>query len=216
MTSWTIRTLNCGAARSFRGEEASAIIKVAQTGPVKIGLLGLDGDEQADRIHHGGPDMAVHHYPHDHYAFWRGTLGDHPLLAGEGAFGENVSTSSLLENEAAIGDRYRLGSAVVEISQGRKPCWKISHRFDAPELAADVVKTGRSGWYYRVLEPGRVTAGDRLELLERRHPEWTVERVFGLIVSGAERREAAVLKELSALAPLSADWRRRAAGLITI
>jgi len=214
MTSWTIGAVNCGTARPLRDDENSAIAKVPQAGPVAVGPLGLAGDEQADRVHHGGPDMALHHYPRDHYDYWRGLLGEHPLLAGEGAFGENLSTTGLLEREAAIGDRYRLGSALVEISQGRKPCWKISHRFDAPKLTASVVATGRSGWYYRVLEPGHVSVGSQLELLERPHPEWTVARVFGLIVSGTEPREAGVLRELADLGALSADWRRRAVGLI--
>lgn len=213
MTTWTIRSVNCGATQPFRGTETSAIVKAAQAGPVAVGAMGLAGDEQADRVHHGGVDMAVHHYPHDHYEHWRAILGGHPLLSIEGAFGENISTAGLLESEAAIGDRYRLGTAIVEISQGRKPCWKISHRFDAPKLTAQVVTTGRCGWYYRVLEPGRVEAGQRLELLERPHPEWTVERVFGLIVSGAQPREAGVMRDLAGIAALSHEWRRRAAAL---
>lgn len=213
MSSWIVRSVNCGRASPFRGDEASAIAKLPQSGPIAIGPLGLAGDEQADRTNHGGPDMAVHHYPHDHYCAWQGWLGDHSLLGGEGAFGENISTLGLLEAEAAIGDRYRLGSALVEISQGRKPCWKLSHRFAAPKLTAAVVRTGRCGWYYRVLEPGEVTLGDGLELVERRFAQWTVERVFALIVSGARRRDPAQMRDLSRVAPLSQLWRQRAAAL---
>ncbi|MFO1254982.1 MAG: MOSC domain-containing protein [Sphingomonadaceae bacterium] len=213
MTCWTVRAVNCGAARPLRDQEDSAIAKLPQAGPVMVGPLGLAGDEQADRVNHGGPDMAVHHYPHDHYAAWRAALGDHPLLGGEGAFGENISTTGLTEDVAALGDRYRLGSALVELSQARKPCWKLSHRFAVPTLTADVVRTARCGWYYRVIEAGQVSAGDRFELLDRPFPQWTVRRVFGLIVSGAEPRDGATLAELARLEPLSAQWRQRAAAL---
>jgi len=213
MTYWTIRSINRGTAAPFRDDEPSAIAKVPAHGPVAVTALGLAGDEQADRVHHGGMDMAIHHYPRDHYPAWEAFIGPHPLLAGEGAFGENVSCLGLDEHSAAIGDRYRLGTALVEISQGRKPCWKLSHRFDDKRVTAEVVRSGRAGWYYRVLEPGTVAAGDRLELVERPHGEWTVDRVFDLIVAGGHKGDPAAAAALAALAPLSEEWRRRAAAL---
>ncbi|MFM5918465.1 MAG: MOSC domain-containing protein [Novosphingobium sp.] len=208
-----VRSVNLGRAVLFRGAEESAIAKALASGPVAVTALGLAGDEQADPIHHGGPDMAVHHYPHDHYAWWKGLLGDHPLLDREGAFGENIGCAGLTEHQACIGDRYRLGTATVEISQGRKPCWKLSHRFGDPRVTSEVVSSGRAGWYYRVLEPGVVAAGDTLELLDRPHSEWTVERVFDLIVAGGHRRDPSALSDLAALEALSAEWRKRAAAL---
>src|SRR3546814_365776 len=126
--------------------------KTPATGPRAVTFLGIAGDEQADLSVHGGPDKAIHHYPRDHYAFWDDALGGHALLASPGAFGENISTSGLVEDAACIGDRYRLGSALVEVSQGRKPCWKLGHRFGLATVPATVVRTRRSGWYYRVLE----------------------------------------------------------------
>lgn len=211
---WPVRAVNLGRAQPFRGEEASAIGKSPVTGPVAVTALGLAGDEQADRVHHGGPDMAVHHYPRDHYAYWRTFVGDHPLLRGEGALGENVSAEGLTEAAACIGDRYRLGSALVEISQGRKPCWKLGHRLDDPRVTAEVVSTGRAGWYYRVIEEGQVAAGDRLELVERPCPKWSVARVFTLIVAGGHKADPAACRALSSLEPLSADWRTRAEKLL--
>jgi len=194
----------------FRGGERSAIAKRPAAGPVALGRLGLEGDEQADKVHHGGPDMAVHHYPYDHYPFWEVALGGHDLLAAPGAFGENISTVGLTEGEACIGDRFRLGTALVEISQGRQPCWKIDHKFQRKGITARVVQTGRCGWYYRVLEPGTLSEGDGLELVERGHGEWSVERVFALLVRGrpAEHGE---LEELAALPALCEEWRGRAA-----
>lgn len=211
---WTVRSLNLGSARPFRDDGTkSAIAKVPIDQPVAIGPLGLSGDEQADLTVHGGPDKAIHHYPHDHYAVWPDELGDHPLLRGEGAFGENVSTLGLTEDAACIGDRYRLGTALIEISQGRQPCWKLDHRFDHKGLSAKVIRTGRSGWYYRVIEPGNARAGDRLELVERPCPDWTVARVFTLLVGGGHRADSSALRALATEPLLAENWRNRAARL---
>ena len=138
----------------------SAIAKQPVPGPVAVGTEGLHGDEQGDRRVHGGPDKAIHHYPREHYAAWRGEIGAHPLLDGPGAFGENISTTGLVEADLCLGDRLRLGTATVEVSQGRQPCWKLSDRFGVPDMARRVQDSGRSGWYYRVVEPGLVQAGD--------------------------------------------------------
>lgn len=210
MTGLAIEAVLTGTAQPLRGEEMSAIVKMPRLGAVVVKPLGLDGDEQADTVHHGGVDMAVHHYPRDHYAWWAERMPDQALLSAAGAFGENISTTGLDENTACIGDRFRLGTALVEISQGRKPCWKLAHRLGRPALVAEIVKTGRSGWYYRVIEPGVVAVGDALTLERRPHPEWTVARVFGLIVGGAGKSDPASLKALSGLKPLSAEWRERA------
>ena len=203
-----------GKARAFRGDEASAIAKTPVDGARRVGLLGIDGDEQADLTVHGGVDKAIHHYPRDHYHWWAGELGDHALLGAPGAFGENISTEGLIESEACIGDRYRLGSALVEISQGRQPCWKLGHRFGIATVPATVVTTRRSGWYYRVIEEGTVATGDGLALVERPLPEWSVERVFHLLIGGAGKREPEALRALAAMDTLAANWRARADKLL--
>jgi MOSC domain-containing protein YiiM len=206
----TIRSVLAGRVVPFgpRGEP-SGFRKTAVAGPVSVGALGLAGDEQADQEHHGGRDKAILHYAFDHYALWR---EERPELAAQlarpGAFGENISTCGLTENEVCIGDRYRLGSATVEVSQGRQPCWKLGHRFREPAMVGAVVLSGRGGWYYRVVEPGEVAAGDALELLERPWPEWPVARVFGLIVGPDRDPEA--LEALSTLVPLGSSWQAKA------
>lgn len=190
--------------------EPSGIAKQPVDNVIAVGMLGLQGDEQADLVHHGGTDKAIHHYPRDHYDFWQSELGTHPLLECPGAFGENISTSGLIEDEICLGDRLRLGTAVVEVSQGRQPCWKLGHRLGDSAVPAKMVMTARSGWYYRVLEPGRVRAGDTLELVERPLPQWTVKLVFQLLIGGHGKAQARKVEELAAIPMLAESWRLRA------
>ncbi|GGZ12172.1 molybdenum cofactor sulfurase [Novosphingobium colocasiae] len=206
----TVRSLQCGKVRAFRGaDEPSAIAKAPVEGPVMVHRLGMAGDEQADLAVHGGPDKAIHHYALDHYPFWRDALADHPLLQTPGAFGENISTEGLTEEAVCIGDRWRLGSALVEVSQGRQPCWKVDHRFDGARVNATMVRERKAGWYYRVIEEGSVCAGDRLELVDRQWPDWTVRRVFGLLIAGDHKRDRAGLEALGEVTALAEPWARR-------
>lgn len=203
-----------GPVRRFtEAGDTSAIVKTPVDGSRAVGVAGIEGDAQADLSVHGGPDKAIHHYPRDHYLHWLRTLGDLPALAMAGAFGENISTSGLTESEACIGDRFRLGTALVEIAQGRQPCWKQAHRLGRPGIVAAMVRSGKSGWYYRVIEEGAVAAGDVLELVARPHPEWSVERVTALLIAGLGKRQPHAARDLARLAVLSENWRIRAAKL---
>ena len=213
MSLTPVLALLSGTSKPFARGEHSAIAKSVLCGPVRIGLLGVHGDEQADPRYHGGPDKALHHYPFDHYAFWRGKAPDHPLLRAPGAFGENISTEGLTEDEVCIGDRFHLGSALLEISQGRQPCWKQGVRMEWTTLPAMMVKERRSGWYYRVIEPGMAEAGDLLSLVDRPLPAWSVRRVFGLIIGGDHKRDPAALKVLAEMELLFSGWRERAGEL---
>lgn len=205
-----VRSLLAGSIQPFARGEGSAIVKAPVPGPVRVTRLGLCGDDQADKVHHGGLDKALHHYPFDHYARWDAEQPN-PMLADAGAFGENISTLGLTEDDVCIGDRFRLGSALVEISQPRKPCWKQGHRLDWPALPKLMVKEGRSGWYYRVVEEGDVEAGDTLDLLARPHPEWTARRVFDLIVAGKDPHDKAAFRTLADMDVLFSGWRKIAA-----
>jgi MOSC domain-containing protein YiiM len=214
VTSAPVFALLTGKVRYLARGESSAIAKSPLQGPVRIGFLGLEGDEQADPRYHGGPDKALHHYPHDHYARWSAARAGEALLAAPGAFGENVATLGLVEDQVCIGDRFRLGGALVEVSQGRQPCWKQGERLRWPALPALMVKERRSGWYYRVIEEGVAEPGDTLSLVERPLPDWTVRRVFGLLVAGDHRKDPAALPELAGMELLFAGWRARAAELM--
>ena len=190
------------------GETLSGIAKAPVAGPVRLTATGFEGDAQADTRVHGGPDKAVHHYPFEHYDLWRAEVGERPALAAPGGFGENLSTRGLDEHAVAIGDVFRLGSALIEVSQGRQPCWKLNLRLDVPDMAQRVQGTGRTGWYYRVLEPGVVEAGDAFELQDRRSPDWTIHRLWRTLYVDTLNRDE--LAAMAALEHLPEGWRKYA------
>ncbi|MEO0871003.1 MAG: MOSC domain-containing protein [Pseudomonadota bacterium] len=207
----TIAAICTGTARPFNGAETSAIVKRPREGVVQLLKEGFAPDEQADRRVHGGPEKAVHLYPLDHHDVWRKELADKPALTfldEPGAFGTNLSVSDIDEHSVFIGDRFRLGNAVIEVNQPRQPCWKVDHRFGTKGMTARIVETGRSGWYFRVIEEGEVQAGDALERIEDGHREWSVARVFTSLIQGKASR--AELEELAALARLSPQIQARA------
>lgn len=204
--TYLVEAICTGNARPFNGAETSAIAKYPREGVVQVLKDGFAPDEQADRRVHGGPEMAVHLYPLDHHDFWRERFGPIDLLDQPGAFGSNLAVRGLTEDMVHIGDRFRLGSALLEISQPRQPCWKIEHRFagvtDSRGMVAQIVKTGRGGWYFRVIEEGEAKAGDALTLAETGHEEWPVAKTFQSLIAGkATRSELEELAVLDRLAP---------------
>lgn len=176
-------------------------------GPRWLGRTNLVGDGQADLVNHGGPDKAVLCYAASHYLGWREEL-QRPDLP-HGAFGENFTIDGLTEETVCVGDVYRLGEATVQVSQPRQPCWKLAWRWRIKELTALVERSGRTGWYVRVLEEGEVRPGLDLTLLERPFPEWTVTRATFVMRHRKQGRTAA--GELAGCEALAASWRDRLA-----
>lgn len=205
----SILSLHAGQVQTFGPEgQSSAIHKVAVEGPRRITFLGMEGDAQADLKNHGGPDKALHHYPREHYASWRAELPHRADLMVPGGFGENLSTLGLTEATVCLGDIFTLGSAVVQVAQGRKPCWKLNVRFDVVDMARRVQDTGRTGWYYRVLEEGDVAPGEPLVRVERVCPDWPLDRLWRVLNQVPADRAA--LEELAGLEVLAAHWRETA------
>ncbi|WP_153099012.1 MOSC domain-containing protein [Paraburkholderia hayleyella] len=209
--SWKIHSVLTGRI-ALLGEfgKLSAIDKQAVNQRLWLGETGLEGDQQADPKHHGGMEKALHHYPFEHYAYWRegwqaGEASLAQLLAVPGAFGENLSTSGLTEADVCVGDVYRIGGALIQVSQPRQPCWKLNVRFGRADMSRQVQDTRRTGWYYRVLEPGEIGAGDFLERLARPHPDWSIERLLRVLY--VERENWAALAEMADLATLTPSWR---------
>jgi MOSC domain-containing protein YiiM len=219
----TVDMLRVGKPAPFRSDGATSTIgaRLSVDGPVRLTYLGFAGDRVADPSVHGGPDKAVHYYPAEHYPHWRADLAKagldpHPLLKTLGGFGENLSGEGLTEDRVQIGDRFRIGSALVEISQGRQPCWKIDHHFGMRGMTAAVIRTGRSGFYFRVIEEGEVKRGDEVGQVERAKHGWTVERTFQMLIAGMHRMQGAdtALRELAAMETLADNWRARAIQLL--
>ena len=205
-----VEALLVGRPVPFRGEDYSAIAKRPVDGPVRIGWDGLEGNAVADRIHHGGWDKAIHLYPQDHYDWWRQARPDHPLLDAPGAFGENIASRGMTEEDLCLGDRFSLGSAIVEVSHGRQPCWKLDHRFGARDVMATIVRTGRCGIYFRVIREGEAEAGTRMALLDRPLPQWSVARLFRLLIGGGHKADPDAVRALADMDVLAEAWRERA------
>lgn len=230
MTTIPLKALLTGPVKPLGARAVpSGIDKWAVAHPTMLTETGFDGDAQGDLVRHGGPDKAVHHYPFEHYSSWTTAIGPHALLCRPGAFGENISTEGLDEENVAIGDVFELGTATIEVSQGRQPCWKLNERFGRPEMARAVQSSGRTGWYYRVLSSGNVAPEDRLELVARSSPEWTIARIWrAFYVDTLNFKELAALAEAPALARAwrdhalrrlktnkVEDWNRRLTGADT-
>ena len=180
------------SGRSLR----TGIIKQPVHGPIALGPLGFDGDGQANRRFHGGPDRAVLVYPAAHYRSWNRDFGEFALTVG--AFGENLSVTGD-EHDVCIGDIWQLGTATIQVSQPRKPCRTPGKLAGLTRLKERMTESGRTGWLCRVLTPGTVEAPCELRLVSRDWPRWTVARVNDLY-RDPEPSEARKLLECSPLA----------------
>jgi len=191
------------SAANFTGKPwKSAIGKTPTAAPLLAGPLGLEGDAQANRRVHGGPDKAICAYAEAHYRFWRDAYPDRDWQPG--GFGENFTLRDLDETAACLGDRWEIGAAVLEISQPRQPCLTLARRWNLRELVSRVARTGYCGWYFRVVQPGAVAAGQTLRLVARPYPDWTVARTHAVWHDKRRQAERAELAKVDALAD---SWR---------
>ena len=182
----------------------SGIVKQAVSGPVLLGPQGLVGDAQADRRVHGGPDKALHHYPAEHYAVLRAVFPANAAHFIPGSIGENVSTTGWTEDAVCVGDVFRIGSACVQVTQPRSPCWKINARYGLEDALQLVAERGITGWYCRVIDGGTIAAGDPFELLARNPDPVTLRRLWQ--VTRSHRPEVDELSRLAWTPGLSESW----------
>lgn len=156
-----------GKIRDYEGSRPSAIEKRQVEGELVLTAAGLAGDEQAEKSWHGGPDRALCHYPREHYAHWQHEFPDQASLFCAPAFGENLSTQGLTEENVYIGDIFRWGEALIQVTQPRSPCFKLNFHFGIANMSALMQESGRVGWLYRVIEGGGVSAEQPLVLASR-------------------------------------------------
>ncbi|KAK4122488.1 PK beta-barrel-protein domain-containing protein-like protein [Parathielavia appendiculata] len=214
-TSDTILEVRTGRMKPLRGLTVqSGIEKIPRDGPVRVTELGLEGDEH-DPTFHGGLDKAIHGYCSSHYPTWRAEFPAAAETFQPGAFGENLVTAHLNERNLCIGDIVSIRpptstqedanehSVLLQVSLPRQPCFKLNHRFQLKNFAPNTWKTSRTGWYFRVLRPGTIQAGDTIRLVERRHPGWTIERVQEYLHRNTS--DAAMNEELAGIAEFGAE-----------
>jgi MOSC domain-containing protein YiiM len=190
-TAGELVSLNVGKPQTVPYKErevTTAIFKHAVDGPIYLEALNFQGDGQADLVHHGGPDKAVNAYCREHYSFWERELG---IELPTAAFGENLTVGGMLEKDVYIGDVYQIGEAILQVCQPRIPCFKIELRLDREGVLPKIHETGYSGYYFRVLQEGHVSAADRqIKLLERDPNSVTVAFVNQVFYKERDNKDA--------------------------
>lgn len=205
MSSISILSINVGLPKpmTYRDQSISTGIgKTPVSGSLYLSETNFDGDRQADPVNHGGPDKAVCVYPFEHYDFWERELR---RTLPYGAFGENLTVSGLAEDNVCIGDIFRLGEAVVQVSQPRQPCFKLAALYDRADLPVLVQDTGFTGFYFRVLRPGIVQASDGLTRISS-HPK-SVTVAFANRIKHHDKRNIEAIRAILEVDALSANWR---------
>ncbi|WDM22665.1 MOSC domain-containing protein [Paenibacillus polymyxa] len=205
MASIKILSLNVGMPKQIQFNQkdvSTGIFKSATDEYLYLSYLNFEGDGQGDLVHHGGKEKAVCVYPYEHYPFWENELR-RPL--DYGAFGENLTIKGLLESEVCIGDVFKLGKAIVQVSQPRQPCYKLSIKYGVPDMPLKVQQTGHTGFYFRVLEEGVASKADGLSLLHR-HPK-AITVSFANRIMHQEKNHIEGIKQILEVEELSLNWR---------
>ncbi|AJY77038.1 MOSC domain-containing protein [Paenibacillus beijingensis] len=204
-TLFQVRSFNVGlpvaVAHGAKTIE-TGIFKTSVSGRVNVHAGGPEGDGQADLIHHGGPDKALCVYFSSHYPYWEERLN---CKLEWGSFGENITLDGGTERDLRIGDILTIGSATVQVSQPRQPCFKIGIRHGLPELTVWVQTTGYTGLYFRVLEEGAISAGDTASIIERPSHEITVAEANHIYYE--RKRDISSIRKLLTTPELAASWR---------
>jgi MOSC domain-containing protein YiiM len=184
----------------------TGIFKEPVAGRIMLRTLNLDGDRQADLSVHGGPSKAVYAYPSEHYAYWRRELPGMPLPWG--MFGENLTTDGLMEERVNIGDRFRIGSAELMVTEPRLPCYKLGVKFGREDIVKRFLRSGRTGFYFSVLREGGVGAGDEIELIGRDQNDVTIPDITRLYVNrNYSGTDLETLHRATRLEALPESWR---------
>ena len=185
----------------------SGIVKTARQGLVTVGLLGLEGDQQADLEVHGGPEKAVYAYAAAHLPGWASRFPQ--LNFRNGAMGENLTIAGMTEADICVGDVHRIGSALLQVCQPRQPCFKLDLLHGNEHLSNRMIRTFQSGWYYRVVQPGALAAGDALTLHARPNPDFPFPRLVEIVYRKRGAREDLI--RMTGMEGLASQWRARAA-----
>jgi MOSC domain-containing protein YiiM len=187
--------------------QRTGIYKRSNPGPARVELTGIVGDEHGDPRVHGGTQKAVHQYAPENYSRLVQAFPQCVQSLTPGSLGENISAHGMNEQNVHIGDVFQAGSAVLQVSQPRSPCWKINHRFGVERMSMFIAQARITGWYYRVLHPGRIQPGDPITRLERHTQRFSIEQFWQVQMS--HRPSIDDLAELAAVPGLAPEWRQR-------
>ncbi len=185
------------------GTVLTSIFKSPVAGRRAVRGYNIEGDRQSDLTVHGGPNKAVYGYPEEHYAYWRAELPDVDFAPG--IFGENLTTEGLDEKTVCIGDRFRVGSALLQVTQPRMPCYKLGVRFARPDMVKRFWLSGRPGFYFSIVEEGELAAGDRIERAGGENERISVADVVALY--RREKTDSELLQR-ALRAPLTGSWKQ--------
>jgi MOSC domain-containing protein YiiM len=212
----TVVSINTGPIQPLERNGSvvhTAIIKTPVTGPVRVRALGIDGDQQAEKRHHGGVHMAVYAYTVENYDFWRHELGDPALPFAR--FGENLTIAGIDEADVCIGDRFRVGDEVeVEVTSPRGPCSKLGMVMGDATFPKRFLASGRVGFYLRVLSEGMFQTGDRVERTHRDPARVSIADIVRL--RHFDKSDVDAIKRAAAIEALGPKWRaalQKAAGV---
>ena len=205
-TDTKLISVNVGLPRTVmsNGDPVSTgIFKEPVAGRVMLRTLNLDGDRQADLSVHGGPSKAVYAYPSEYYDYWTHEFPEMKLPWG--MFGENFTTAGLLETEVNVGDKFRVGSAIVMATEPRMPCYKLGIRFGRSDIIKRFLASERTGVYFAVLQEGEVGAGDPMELIEKSQDSLKLSDITALYTR--EKHNVGLLRRAIEVATLPESWK---------
>jgi len=193
-----------GAENPMERTWETGMFKEIREGKVWLSKTGLEADEVADMKNHGGEEKAIFAYPMHHYDYWREKIPHADISVG--GMGENLVIADVDEFTVCIGDIFQFGEAIVQVSQPRQPCWKPARRYEVLDLALQIQHSGKTGWYFRVLEEGYVQTGETLQLMERPHEGWSIATCNE--VMHEKKYDLIATRKLMLVEALAPNWKR--------
>lgn len=209
VSAMKILSVNVGHPRQVFSDGkpvTTGIYKSPVHGRVKVTSLNLEGDRQADLSVHGGRNKAVYAYPSEHYAYWQRELPG--IEMPWGMFGENLTLEGLLEDEAHIGDRFQMGTAILMVTQPRLPCYKLGIRFGRDDMPERFFSSRRTGFYFAVVEEGELGEGDTAEPIHRDPNRISISNLLSLCYDD-DRQDAQLVERALNVEALSPSWRKQ-------
>jgi MOSC domain-containing protein YiiM len=187
--------------------ELSAIVKTQRPGAIAVTFDQFGDDEVYDLKHHGGRHRVLHQYANEHYAFWQNKFPQPSNNFLAGSYGENICSAGMTEKDMCIGDIVEIGTAVLQVSEPRYPCGTLNLRYQNNQYLKELLLQTSWGWFYRVLKEGAISASDRGIIIQRLHPELSLDKAIDIMMKRNQNRQ--LIEKLSTCLELSPKWREK-------